>query len=137
MEGSELKVLRDKLGMSQQELAQALNQSFATINRWERNHRPIPPETARLLDCLKELLSKNVRPKITPEEIREAVKATGVSGVVAKAAMAGMLPGLVAMRLAAVPAFSWVGAVLGTGLASALPFFAKLTASTKDKAEKS
>jgi DNA-binding transcriptional regulator YiaG len=36
MEFSEkVKYVRDKLGMSQEDLARALNLSFATINRWE------------------------------------------------------------------------------------------------------
>ena len=36
MDFSEIvKVAREKLGVSQEELARALNVSFATINRWE------------------------------------------------------------------------------------------------------
>ncbi len=36
MEFSEkIRYVRDKLGMSQEDLARALNVSFATINRWE------------------------------------------------------------------------------------------------------
>jgi len=30
-----VKIVREKLGMSQEDLAHALNVSFATINRWE------------------------------------------------------------------------------------------------------
>lgn len=30
-----VKIVRKKMGMSQEELARALNVSFATINRWE------------------------------------------------------------------------------------------------------
>lgn len=33
-----VKKVRTKLGMSQQQLADALNVSFATINRWENGH---------------------------------------------------------------------------------------------------
>ncbi len=37
-----VKYARDKLGMSQEELARALNVSFTSINRWENSHtKPI------------------------------------------------------------------------------------------------
>lgn len=34
----EIKVLRAKLGMTQEQLAHELGVSFATVNRWENGH---------------------------------------------------------------------------------------------------
>jgi len=49
MEFSEkIKFVRDKMNMSQEDLARALNVSFATINRWE-NSRTKPIRMARML----------------------------------------------------------------------------------------
>lgn len=42
----QVKTVRKQLGMSQKQLADALNVSFATINRWE-NDRVIPSNLAQ------------------------------------------------------------------------------------------
>lgn len=40
---TQVKILRTKLGISQELLAHAIGVSFATINRWEKGHRqPLP-----------------------------------------------------------------------------------------------
>jgi len=41
-----IKIVREKLNMSQEDLARALNVSFATINRWE-NSKTKPIKMAR------------------------------------------------------------------------------------------
>jgi len=41
-----VKYVREKLGMSQEEMAHALKISFATINRWE-NGKPHPNKMAK------------------------------------------------------------------------------------------
>lgn len=41
-----VKMVRDKMNMSQEDLARALNVSFATINRWE-NGKTHPNKMAR------------------------------------------------------------------------------------------
>ncbi len=47
MEFSEkIRYVRDKLGMSQEDLARALNVSFASVNRWE-NSRAKPIKIAK------------------------------------------------------------------------------------------
>ena len=42
----QLKEVRRKLGLSQEELAHALGVSFATVNRWE-NNKTVPSKLAR------------------------------------------------------------------------------------------
>lgn len=42
----QVKIVRKQLGLSQKQLANALNVSFATINRWE-NDRVIPSNLAQ------------------------------------------------------------------------------------------
>ena len=51
-----VKAAREKLGMSQEELARALNISFATINRWEngKTHPNKLTETVFLDFCVKQ-----------------------------------------------------------------------------------
>ena len=138
MTAAELASLRKRLGMSQKEMAQALNVSTITIVRWEKPEgRGIPPETARLLECLAGLLDKvsDAEPQITPDEIREALRATGILGVVTTGAMSGTIPQNQLMRLTAMPAFAWLGGVLGLTGAVALPFFVKLYAGLRKKPE--
>jgi DNA-binding transcriptional regulator YiaG len=43
---TKIKIVREKLGLSQEDLARALNVSFATINRWE-NAKTKPIKIAR------------------------------------------------------------------------------------------
>ncbi len=144
MDPEKLKELRGKkkLKMSQHELAKALSVSFATVNRWEstkkETHRDIPRETARLLESLDELFDKNgdSDSEVSRDDIREAVEAVGVAGVVARAVMAGWLSTASVMRLALLPTLGWVTGIAGAsvmGYAAAMPFFA----STKSKGNES
>ena len=138
MSPERLAALRNTLELSQQELAAALNlKTFATVNRWEKGHREIPKEEARLLECLEEIVKAASRPKsnFTVQELSEAVRTTGVANVVAKAATAGLLKGSVVGALATLPAFYWLGGLLGVGVgAVAMTFFTKLATESKKEA---
>src|SRR5437870_13891945 len=103
MTGKELEKLRDEdLEFTQSELARALNVSFATVNRWENERKPIPVETARLLQCLQAVVGAAKQPKIgfDLKELREAALTTGVAGVVASAASVGLIPAVLTAALA-------------------------------------
>src|SRR5262245_57426106 len=127
MTGKELQNLREALGLTQSELARALNVSFATVNRWENERKPIPVETARLLQCLQAVVAvaKEGKIKFDLKEVREAALTTGVAGVVASAASVGLIPAVLTAALAVTAPFAWVGAIAGVGAAAALSFFKK------------
>ena len=130
MDPERLVALRTALALSQQEFAAALNlKTFATVNRWEKGHREVPQEESRLLECLEEIVKAASHPKasFTVKELSEAVKTTGVANVVTKAATSGLLKGNAIGALAALPAFYWLGGLVGMGVgAVAMSFFAKL-----------
>jgi transcriptional regulator with XRE-family HTH domain len=129
MTGEELNKLRKKdLKFSQSELARALNVSFATVNRWEKGRKPIPVETARLLQCLQAVVvaTKKQKTEFDLKELREAALTTGVAGVVASAASLGLIPAVLTAALAVTVPFAWIGGIAGVGAAVALPFFQKL-----------
>jgi DNA-binding XRE family transcriptional regulator len=130
MTGKELGELRDKdhLKFTQSELARALNVSFATVNRWEKGHKPIPVETARLLRCFQPCVeaAKKRKAGFDLEELREAALTTGIAGVVASAASAGLIPAVLTAALAVTVPFAWIGGIAGVGAAIALPFFQRL-----------
>ena len=138
MTAEQLISLRKTLGLNQTEFAQALNQSFATVNRWENGHREIPAEVARLLDCLQELVDKasQRKSKITVDEVSEAVRSTGIVSVVTQAGAAGIISNGLLMSLAVLPAFLWLGGVLGLTAAVALPFFTKLGAKKNSSSQR-
>ena len=96
MTPKELKKLRAELDITQQELADALDVKVITINRWE-NHpqNKIPEDKQRLLDCFYELISKAADSKenFSVQEIKDAIKHTGIKGVVFTAVIAGVLTG--------------------------------------------
>ena len=53
MTGRELKAVRTRLGMTQQDFAVALGRRyFYEISRFEHETRPIPPDTAALVELL-------------------------------------------------------------------------------------
>lgn len=43
MNGKELKDYREKIGLTQEQLAEALQVASNTVSRWERDDRAIPP----------------------------------------------------------------------------------------------
>lgn len=127
MEASELREVRDKLGLTQQEMARALSVSFVTYNRWENEHREIPAETGRLLAAVRTLIASETKRKhaVTVHDVSEAVKAVGVQGVVSAAAVRKLVPASVIASLSLLPTFAWVGGILGMVGLGALSFFAK------------
>jgi len=52
MDGKELKVRREALSMTQEQLATALSVHVMTVSRWERGERSIPPHLSLALDSL-------------------------------------------------------------------------------------
>lgn len=129
MTSKALSDIRGKLGLSQAELAAALNQSSVTISRWENNWKGarIPSAIARQIECLEQVFDRGVdSAEVTREEFAEALKHSGVAGAIAAAAGAGLISRTVLSSLAVIPAFGWLGTVCGIGVAYSLPFFSKL-----------
>ena len=52
MKGKELRVIRDKLGWTQLEMAQALQVTSNTVARWERDERSISKPVAKLIETV-------------------------------------------------------------------------------------
>lgn len=123
--------------LSKQDWARALGISIATLHRYldEKDKASVPDEVARLMDALLIFVRDA---KVDAPNIREAIKATGVAGVVARAASAGLLPPTTVSLLASTPSLIWlgaiggaVGAIVGAG---ALSFFQKIKPVTDDAA---
>ena len=134
MNANELQEIRDWLDLTQQAMAKALNVSFVTYNRWEKNHRAVPEDTSKLLDTIRLLLTPDVQKKtrLTLAEIREAVNRVGVQGVVATAAIRRLLPVSVIASLAVIPAYAWLAGAAGLVGLGALSFFTKSKARDSD-----
>ena len=57
-----IKELRDKLGLTQEQFAQRIGVTFATINNWEKGNRtPHPFLFQRLLEMAEEAGLKNIK----------------------------------------------------------------------------
>lgn len=138
MTADELKQLREKrLGMTQQQLADALHQSWITISRWENSKKDdaVPPESASLLECLSALLdeTRTRGASMTEKEVLDAIRAAGIAAVIARAATLGFLSKeIIAKLVASDRKWLWVAAVAGGGVMGAvmggaafLPFFSK------------
>lgn len=128
------KLCEDSLGMTQADLAKALAIPAVTWYRHmkEEDGSRIPEDIQRLLLCFQEVVRNHKATHLSHQEIREAAMSTGVAGVVARAAMAGVIPRPLVSLLAASAPYSWIGAlggaVAGIGVAAALSFFQKLKA---------
>lgn len=55
--GSPLKALRERLGISQEELARRLGTSVVSISRWERGAKPMSLTVPQMLSLVRELRS--------------------------------------------------------------------------------
>ena len=131
-EFSQLKAKIDALldpTLSKHDWARALGISIASLHRYldAKDSGSVPDEVGRLMDALLTFLKDAT---IDTANVREAIKATGVAGVVARAASAGLLPATTVSLLASTPALIWlgafggaVGAIVGAG---ALSFFQKI-----------
>ncbi len=133
MKPADIKNLCEKdLGLTKADLAKALAIPTVTWYRYmkEPDGGKIPEEIKRLLNCFQEVVKNHKSTNLTTEEIRTAMMETGVAGVVARAATAGLISRPLLSLLAASAPFSWVGAlggaVTGIGVAAALSFFQKL-----------
>jgi len=128
MDPKELRILRKNLMLTQQEMASAIGVSFVTYSRWEKEHRVIAPETAKLLDIIQVLIDKAAKEEIavTLEEIKEAILDVGIFGVVSHAAVSGILPDDWLLILArAVPELAWIAKSAGIYTSGAQAFFSK------------
>jgi transcriptional regulator with XRE-family HTH domain len=52
MNGDELRQRREALGMTQEQLAQALGVNTMTVSRWERGVRSVPPHLSLALEAI-------------------------------------------------------------------------------------
>lgn len=53
MTPAQLKSLRERLGLAQEQLAKQMGVTRNTVNRWEMGLHPIPPLAAKLLQMLR------------------------------------------------------------------------------------
>jgi len=135
----ELRQLREKLRLTQQEMANALNVSFVTYSRWENGHREVPAETGKLLDAVGVLIAPEMQKKtnLTVSDVGEALRKIGVQGVVSHACVKRILPtSLVASLAFGIPALGWVAGAIGLAGFAALAFFDKSRFSGKEDAER-
>ena len=62
MTGKELKDYRERIGLTQEQLAEALQVASNTVSRWEREDRAIPP----YLPLAIETIHRNLKLKTKP-----------------------------------------------------------------------
>lgn len=63
MTGKELKEYREKIGLTQEQLSEALQVASNTVSRWEREDRAIPP----YLPLAIETIERNLKHKTKTE----------------------------------------------------------------------
>ncbi len=149
MTPAKIRQLCEDLGMDQSDLARGLSIPAATWYRYMKSPdgSGIPVETKNLLIAYESVVRQRKASSLEDQEIKDAIKASGVAGVVARAAMAGVLPHAIVLSLASNPLTSWIGAVVpfagavigGIGALSGLTLFQKLKPknSQKEKRRKS
>ena len=136
MTGYFITQLRKKLsGITQAELARALEISPVTINRWENNDPRYKPsdKESRLLEALDEL-STSLQDESARQELRDLLRVSTVAGVIGKAAIERLLKLSTITLLAATPGLGWLGLVADIGVGAALPFFSKAREAIKPSA---
>jgi len=113
--GEEIKELRKKLGLTQEELARLLGVGFSTVNRWENNKATPTGQSLVTLNKLKELVEEaeegeDLDLEDLKEVLRELESGKLVSklgnflpksalGLMATSGMIGLVAGLLASML--------------------------------------
>ena len=98
--------------LSKQDWAKALGISLASLHRYldTKKRKEVPADLGNLMQAL---ISVVQEARMKPGDLVEAIKATGVAGVVARAATAGLLPIRMVSLLVSTPALIWIGALGG------------------------
>jgi len=100
MTGKEIKELRQKLGLTQEEMAKLLGVGYTTINRWENGKVQPRGQALKILEKLKELVDEvESRDDVDIKDIKKVIKGLESGSLVSS--LAGFLPssvlGLIAM----------------------------------------
>lgn len=123
-ESNALRLLREELGCTQEELATMLGVTKATISRYESESGPAPQgENAKKIAQLKSLVEND------KAEVLEAYKKGGapaLSGLLAIGAAYGLGAGATVAAIAGLPAVGVIG-----GIASAMVGFKKFLGDNK------
>ena len=91
MTGREIRELRKKLGLTQEEFAQLLGVGYTTVNRWENDKSEPRGQVAQVLSKLKELVEEAEEgDQLSIEEIRNIVKDINSGKLISK--LANVLP---------------------------------------------
>lgn len=106
MDAKKFKEIREKLEMSQEKFAQALEISFATVNRIETGKSEIDNQTEKKLLQLEELMNSDKIVSI--RELRFGIMQTGLSEILSGAIAAGLINVPIAV-------FTSLGKALGIG----------------------
>ena len=61
MIGRELKDYRERIGLTQEQLAEALQVASNTVSRWERDDRAIPPYLPLAIETIERRLKGSVK----------------------------------------------------------------------------
>jgi len=98
--------------LSKQDWANALGISIASLHRYldTKRKNEVPDDLARLMQALIAVFQEA---RMDPGVFVEAIKATGVAGVVARGASAGLLPIHMVSLLASTRSLMWIGALGG------------------------
>lgn len=128
MTPQEFKEVRTRLGMSQEKFAQALNVSYATINRWETGKIEIDSRTEEQILKLKELLDKDVLDK---KMLSTTLSKDGLFSVISTALAAGLIAAPVTTTIASLFGSLIGGPAVLLGALGAATLMKKATDKTK------
>ncbi len=125
MSGDQIRELRKKLGLTQEEFAKLLGVGFTTVNRWENGKSEPRGQALEALEKLKALVDEAEKKKdFSVEDIREILKEIESGRLVSS--LSGILPGSL---LGLVAAGGLVGFIAGLSTA----FLIKKLSSDKKK----